>query len=261
MLISGLLIIAAGILLALFNAGTLPVEYKRIVFSWPMLVVAIGFSSLFGGRRKLWWGVMLMVVGGFFLIRRMEIASCYINGENIWATILLSIGIVLVLKSCFLSSWHRRMHDPEKMKEWQKRRNDCQCYPHYHHSRSRHEFNQESRNSSEYIERTCIFGGGKEKVVSQNFKGGEISCVFGSLQLDFSAAQLAEGENYLEINTVFGGIELYIPADWSIEIRQTNVFGNFVDRRPKASFEVADNRKLILAISSIFGGGEIKSNA
>jgi len=96
-------------------------------------------------------------------------------------------------------------------------------------------------------------------VESQSFCGGEINCVFGSLQLDFTSAQLAEGENYLEINTVFGGVVLYIPADWKLELRQTNVVGNFVDNRPKPSFEVNDNRKLVLEIASVFGGGEIRS--
>lgn len=255
-LIIGLLVIAAGALLVAFNSGALPVEYKRIVFSWPMLLVAVGFFTLFGGVKGIFGGIALIMVGGIFLLRRMDIAGSYLNGENIWATVLVVAGILIVAKSCFLRKSHSKFCDPEKAREW-KEKHGLHCHAH----RARRDFRDESRNFSDYLERSCVFGSVREKVESQSFSGGEVNCIFGSVVLDFAHAQLAEGVNYLEINAVFGGVELYLPNDWSVEMRQTCVFGGFVDRRTKATFDIADGRKLILVLNSVFGGGEIKSHA
>jgi predicted membrane protein len=72
-------------------------------------------------------------------------------------------------------------------------------------------------------------------------------------------AQLAEGTNILEINTVFGGVTLYIPAHWKVILQQNKIFGQFEDNRPPATFEVDEKCVLLISASSVFGGGEIKS--
>lgn len=50
-ILSGILIITAGIVLLLFNNGVLPLEYKHIVFPWQSLLVAIGFVNLFSSHH------------------------------------------------------------------------------------------------------------------------------------------------------------------------------------------------------------------
>jgi predicted membrane protein len=62
----------------------------------------------------------------------------------------------------------------------------------------------------------------------------------------------------LELNSVFGGMVLFVPVDWNIEMRTTHVFGDFVDNRPKPAFEVDEKRTLIIEASAVFGGGEIR---
>jgi predicted membrane protein len=244
----GLLVVAAGGLLAAFNSGALPAESRRVVFSLPMLLVAAGVATLLGERRGVLPGAALVVVGGVLLLRRMEVAAGYLSGENIWAAVLVVAGGLLVAKACFLKRRGARCCGSERREE---RLSGC-------HARRAA---GESRSFSDYLERTCVFGGARERVESQSFSGGEVSCVFGSVELDFTSAQLAEGVSYLEVSAVFGGVELYIPSDWYVEVRPTNIFGGFVDRRTKATFDVADNRKLVLVITSVFGGGEIKSHA
>ena len=82
--------------------------------------------------------------------------------------------------------------------------------------------------------------------------------MFGGTELDLSNAKLAEGVNYMEVNLVFGGVVIYVPADWKIEVGQSQFCGRFQDNRPKLEFEVDENRTLILDVNAVFGGGEIK---
>lgn len=253
-LVFSLLVIASGILLIAFNSGALPIEYKPVVFSLPMLLVAFGFINLFS-RHSWFFGVIAILAGGFFLLPKLDIAGLGFIAQNGWPIALIVIGICILFKVLFHRNFgchpHTPFHDdPENYGKFQRKIERRKEW----HSRKW----KSRKNESGYIDRNCIFSGCKEKMDIKDFKGGEINSVFGGAELDFSDAQLAEGIHHLEINSVFGGIILYVPIDWNIEIRQNQVFGQFVDNRPKPGFEINENSTLIIEASSIFGGGEIK---
>jgi hypothetical protein len=79
------------------------------------------------------------------------------------------------------------------------------------------------------------------------------------VKLDLRRTELPEGETILKIDSVFGGVEIYAPDGWDIEVRTESIFGGFVDRRlPGAKRSYDDGRRLVIRASNIFGGGEIK---
>ena len=238
-IIWGLLIVTAGALLFAFNMGLLPQEYKHVVFSWAMIPVVIGFGMVFS-RHSWLGGIILILIGGFFILPKLNIEGLEFITQNGWALGLVLVGIVILFRTIFGKQflW---IHTHT---EWKKK----------HHS-----YNwKNSENSNGFIDRDCVFGGGKEQLNIKEFKGGDINCVFGGIELDLTDSELAEGVNMLEINTVFGGCVLYLPIEWNVEIRPTHVFGQFVDNRPKPSFEVDEKSKLIIEANAVFGGGEIK---
>ena len=238
-IIWGLLILTAGALLLAFNMGFLPVEYKYVVFSWPMILVVIGFGMLFS-RHSWLGGIIMILVGGFFLLPKLNIEGLEFITQNGWALGLVLVGIVILFRTIFGKQFlWTHVHA-----EWKEK----------HHS-----YNwKNSESASGFIERNCVFGGGKEQLSIKGFKGGDINCVFGGIELDLTDSELAEGISMMEINSVFGGCVLYLPIEWNIELRPTHVFGQFVDNRPKPSFEIDEKRKLIIEVNAVFGGGEIK---
>jgi predicted membrane protein len=204
-----------------------------------MLLIGLGFAFLFS-RDKWVAGVILMFIGSFFILPRLQFVGFYnigyFVGQNLWAIGLVTLGIVVLCKAIFTHSfWHCRT--------------DVKCHSHGW---------QHQKEEAGYIDRNCVFTGGKEKLDIQNFKGGEVNSVFGGIELDLSDATLAEGVHHLELNSVFGGIVLFVPVDWRIEMKTTQVFGAFADNRPKPSFEVDEKRVLIIEANAVFGGGEIK---
>ncbi|MDR1672784.1 MAG: cell wall-active antibiotics response protein [Bacteroidales bacterium] len=247
-LVFGLLVAISGILLFAFNAGYLPKEYKTIVFSWQMLLVAIGLSLLFS-RYKWFAGIVLLLAGFVLLLPKLHLLGWDIGMRNAGPVALFVLGVIILCRAIRV-----RNKDPHELffRRMQKNARKCHNWEHWEHWDKRHK-------ETGYIDRNYIFGGGNEKLDICGFKGGDINCVFGGLELDLTDTTLAEGVHTLEINTVFGSVSLYIPVDWKIEIRQEQVFGRFLDNRPKSAFEVDENRKLILEVSSIFGGGEIRS--
>ena len=239
-IICGLLFLAAGVLLFAFNTGLLEPAYKKIVFSWQMLLVAIGFVCLFS-RGKWTGGIVLMLVGGFFILPKLKIEGLEFVSQNVWALVFIIVGVFVIcgaIRGKYSFYLCHEWSDSEKL-----------------HKKSGW---KNHKSPSGQIDRNFVFSGAKEQWDMKNFRGGEINTVFGGAEIDLSEAQLAEGVHHLEINAVFGGIVLYVPIDWNIEIQKTQAFGAFEDKRPKPGFEIDESKTLIIEANAVFGGGEIK---
>ena len=170
-IIWGLLILAAGALLFAFNMGVLPLEYKYVVFSWPMILVVIGLGMLFS-RHSWLGGIIMMLIGGFFLLPKLDIEGLEFITQNGWALLLIIGGIIILCKTLFGKRFHQFSVKFHNNAEWKEK----------HHS---HNW-KNSGNASGFIERNCVFGGGKEQLNIKEFKGGDINCVFGGIELDLT---------------------------------------------------------------------------
>ncbi len=108
-IVFALWVIIAGILLVCFNGGLLPMEWRRVFFSWQMLLL-VGSMTEFGRGRFVWGGILL-AVGGFFIIRRLahiypDIAA---SGADFkfWPVLLILFGVMILAEVLFRPR-HRR---------------------------------------------------------------------------------------------------------------------------------------------------------
>ncbi|MDR3329530.1 MAG: cell wall-active antibiotics response protein, partial [Prevotellaceae bacterium] len=192
---------AAGTLLLLFNIGLLPAEYRPVIFSWQMLLVAVG-CTLLPSRRKFGLGILLILVGDLLLLPKLGLSG--LLKDNIWPVAVILVGLFIVTHAL----WNRRRID----------RFGRRCAQHLHELKKEHqdvlnEHRRREKNSgsqrteSGYMEVNTVFGSGAyEKFNRETFKGGEINNVFGGTEIDFSDTQLEEGVHTLEVNSVFGGV-------------------------------------------------------
>jgi predicted membrane protein len=222
--IIGVILVFVGLFLVLRNTGVFPSFIDHVIFSWPMLLVAIGLVMTLGASEKT-TGVIVMAVGGFFLIPLIfrETFHAY---NMFWPSIFIIIGVV------FIATKRRGWNVPTSTGVM----------------------------GDDYIDFVNVFSGGERQIVSENFRGGKISAVFGGTELDFTKAKLADGRNELEIACVFGGATLIVPDEWNIKIEVTPVLGGFTDSRKLLPGRVVDPAKqLVIKGAVVFGGGEIKS--
>ncbi len=106
------------------------------------------------------------------------------------------------------------------------------------------------------LDETSIFGGSEKKFISDQFKGGKITSIFGGSSIDLRGSKPVEGAS-IELFTLFGGNELRIPSDWKVEIGSTAIFGAFTDSRSNVDINPIYTIKITGLI--IFGGGDIKN--
>lgn len=221
----GVILVIVGVFLVMRNTGFFPDFIDHVVFSWPMLLVAIGLVMTLGGSEKS-AGIIVMAVGGFFLIPTIfrETFHAY---NMFWPSIFIIIGVIFIFS---------------KRKGWGSI------------SASK------GAGGDDYIDYVNIFSGGERQILSQNFTGGKISAVFGGIELDLTKAKLAPGRNEIEIACVFGGATIIVPDDWYITIDVTPVLGGFSDSRKLAPGRTIDpGKQLVIRGAVVFGGGEVKS--
>lgn len=218
-------------------------EVPEWLFSWQSFLILLG---LFIGVKHRFRGggwLVLMLVGGAFLVR--DIYPDLPIRQYILPAILIFIGGMIMLRPRRRHDW--AWQDSEKKKEPETPGVD------------EAKIVDDSYDTKEdFIDSTSIFGGAKKNIISKNFKGGDLVSIFGGTELDLTRADF-KGTAVLELTTIFGGTKLIVPSDWTVKSEAVTLFGGLEDKRNVETS--ADNPEKILLLKGtvIFGGTEIKS--
>lgn len=238
---SGFILILVGAAILLRNSG-FPLPHW--LFSWPMLLIVIGIYSGFkhSFRNNTW--IILMCVGGFFLVDRF--APEVRLAEDFWPVIIIGIGVLFIVRPDrhrLIGRW-----DNEKKNET----DDLNAAA----GTSSAGF---TTDTSDFLKVSSVFSGIERNIVSKNFQGGRISCVFGGADIDFTQADI-QGKKEIRFEVVFGGVKLIVPPNWTVYNQIDGVFHGVEDKRRYDALNGASSEKiLVLKGSVVFGGVEIRS--
>jgi predicted membrane protein len=221
----GVVLVLAGLFLVMRNTGLFPDFIDHVIFSWPMLLVTIGLVMTLGASEKT-GGIIVMAVGGFFMIPLIFRETFHMY-DMFWPSIFIIIGIIFIVT-------RRKKWNPVNVSA--------------------------SASGDDYIDYVNVFSGGERQILSENFRGGKVSAVFGGIELDLTKAKLAPGRNELEIACIFGGATIIVPDNWFVIIEVTPILGGFSDsRKILPGRQVESSSQLVIKGAVVFGGGEVKS--
>lgn len=233
-LVFGLLLILAGLLFLSFNFGWIDPALKWVIFSWPMILIV--FSILSFSKRDFSIAIIFLILGAFFILPRLamaypEIFSVFNHGfaRTYWPVLLIIVGILIIFR---IGSGKRGIGCDFKKKNV-----------------------DTTISNGGRVDKIVTFGGSESIFLDPVFNGGNISTTFGGVVLDLRKTSLPEGETILDINALFGGVELNVPDGWFIDNRLQTIMGGVEDKR--RVFDVDLSRKLILQGTLIFGGCEV----
>lgn len=100
-----------------------------------------------------------------------------------------------------------------------------------------------------------VFDGRKVQYDEQLFEGATVSAVFGGVNMDLRTA-IIERDVRIDATAIFGGVEIYVPANVIVKVMSTPVLGG-VSNRAMAPTEVPCHTLYINA-TCVFGGVDIK---
>jgi len=244
--------IGAGVFLLLIG-GVLLLDQMGFplpdwLFSWHVLLIAIGlFIGLRHNFRGGAWAILILV-GGFFMMQ--DYYPHLPLRRFIWPAALIFVGLIII----FSPRSHNRQWRKQWREDWDKKNLDRR---HWGGGGQAFATSREGYSSEDFLDSTAIFGGVHKKIVSKNFKGGDITTIMGGTELDFTQADFT-GTVRLEVTQVMGGTKIIVPAHWEVRSEVSAIFAGFEDKRQQPAVSNPD-KVLILNGTSLFGGIELKN--
>ena len=226
-IVLGAVLIFLGGVFLLSSLNILDFHIGRVIFSWPFVMLVIGLFILVNTSKKLTGG-LLTGLGVFFLIPRIYPPIEYDSGIVI-PVLLILFGIYIIFKK-------RKSSFAESLGE-----------------------GDEAINKDK-IDDVAILGGGTKLISSDNFKGGNITAIFGGSEINLMNCNLAPGDNVIDVLTIFGGTTIIVPKEWNIVVNVTSILGGFSNKSVRNPAVAIDHsRTLHIKGLAMFGGGEIKT--
>ncbi len=185
--IAGGIFIATGLLIMFRNLGYIDPSVFSMIISWPSLLVVLGIWSFIPRNFKS--GILLTSIGSFFLIP-------YITGagagwmQTYWPFIFVILGVLMIIYYMLPHHWKHHAHN----------------YP----------TNTNYQNNDGYIISENNFGSVRQIVSDKFFKGARIQNNFGGTMLDLRGTTIEPGDTIIDIDSSFGGIEIYVPNNWTV---------------------------------------------
>jgi predicted membrane protein len=181
------------------------------------------------------WQAILIIIGIITYLNSgnksvgITIALIGIIGfiPNFWAVILIGIGAYIIY------SIKRNSHEQNNFVEFG------------------------SINPGNFINETSIFGGSSKKYQIDNFRGGNVTAIFGGSEIDFLDSSLSDEPNVLNLFYIFGGSNIKVPSNWDISIELTPILGELKDKRRIHIEENSNNKKLIIKGFILLGGCDL----
>jgi predicted membrane protein len=236
-IIGGLILIGVGVTLVLRQ---MEFPFPSWLFTWPMILILVGFYSgvKHNFRNNSW--IIISGIGVFFLLDK------FIPGITLapffWPIIIIAAGILFILRPAGMreNNWGFKKRGMQG--------SNWQAYG-----------SSTGADSTDFLNIHSVFSGVQRSVLSKNFQGGRVSCVFGGAEIDLTQADI-NGSVELKMEAVFGGIKLIVPAHWQV-INQIDGIFHGVDDKRRAQAGAYDNinKTLVLKGSAVFGGIEIRS--
>jgi predicted membrane protein len=229
---SGLILVVVGALLLLDNLHYIRFgEFARTW--WPSLLILFGLWHLAHARHRRIGGALFWILFGVLLqVDRLNLFPWW-SFDRLWPVLLVIVGLWLLASRLRpgVASFSSGAEEE----------------------------------SGEVVDAFVVWGGLERALTARQFSGGRAAAVMGVIELDLRRAELAPGEQHLDLTAVMGGIELRVPETWQIKVDGTPVLGAVVDSRksvgaaPATASESAGKGTLHLHGIAVMGGIEIKS--
>lgn len=216
----GIVLIVLGVV---FGLNSLDITDIDFFFDgwWTLIIIIPCFIDLFTDNDKT--GSIIGLVIGFVLLLCCQ---DFLSFELVWKLLLPVILVIIGLSMIFKDFLKREVSDEiEKL-------------------------NKTNKNTKEYC---AVFSGQDINFEKEEFKGANVSAIFGGIKLDLRNA-IIKNNQVININAIFGGVDILVPDNIKVITQSTSIFGG-VDNK-----KFNNDGKMILYINAtaVFGGVDIK---
>jgi hypothetical protein len=226
----GLLVIGMGVLFLLDNLDVL--DFRHAVGFWPLAFIVAGVVSLTGmhkgPRSGGYVGAVLIGLGVLMIMSRLGVL--YVSWGTLWPLAMIALGGLVLYRSLGPGRVRRVSLDKDGAVA-------------------------AGAGADDVVDIVAVLGGFERRLVSRDFRGGEITAIMGGCMLDLRDAAIVR-EATIDVFTIWGGINIRVPADWTVVLNGTPVMGGFAE---KTATPPDGSKRLVIRGYAIMGGVEVRN--
>jgi lia operon protein LiaF len=192
------------------------------------------------GTASAWVGTVIIVIGIVLLLHNLNLFHLRELWNRYWPALLILLGLWLILKRMLTPSQNFPGID-----QWTV---------------------DDQRQQVQYQR---LFGDLVIRLDSKDFQGGRVQTIFGDTEIDLRGLAISAGEKKLQVNGVFGDIEILAPEQVPFRVQSSLVAGEIeILNEKRSGFSLQhtyqspdyDNARdrLDITISHVFGDIKIR---
>jgi len=209
-----------GCLLTLENITNYPFRMHVISF-WPIIIVALGVVKLVEGKFRCVNGWIITALG---LLLLAHTAMGHSLDSLIGPAILVIVGIFIVM----------------------------------HALKRQRKVSAKLQKSEDFVRGTAILGSYVYKPNEGQFDGGELTAIFGGVELDLRNTTMKHDSARIDVFAMLGGGEIRVPDSWDVSVRVSALVGGVENKTLRPAVD-SQSPKLLITGSALFGGISVKS--
>lgn len=217
----GIAFIVVGLILAGNAIGITNID---IFFDgwWTLFIIVPCFIGLFNDSDKT-GNVIGLVIGGALLLACQGL----LNFEMVWKLVVPVALVIIGVSIIFKDSIHGKINS--EISKINKSQKDIPSY------------------CATFSEQNANFE-------NEEFKGADLTAVFGGVKCDLRQA-IINSDTIIKAESIFGGVEIYVPSNVKVKIKSTPIFGGVTD---KSVHNQESEHTIYINSTCIFGGVDIK---
>ena len=221
-LLWGLVLIVLGLII---GGNALGITNINVFFDgwWTLIIIIPCFIGLFKEREKT-GNIIGLLIGIALLLACQDLLDFNLVWKLLFPAILVAIGVSIIFKDVI---------GGKVSKEIKK-------------------LNEKKTGENEYC---ATFSGQDVRFDGEQFKGVDLTAVFGGIKCDLRNA-IIEEDAVINTSSIFGGIDIYVPENVKVKVKSSSIFGGVSDE--KKHCQNADAYTIYINATCIFGGVEIK---
>jgi len=221
----GLLVMGMGVLFLLDNLDIL--DFRHAIGFWPLAFIAAGVIVLAGDgpRSGSYTGAVLIGIGVLMILGRMGLL--YVSWAMVWPLLLIALGGLILFRTLGPGRTPRPVGADGV----------AGAIP------------------DNVVDVVAILGAVERRIATADFLGGEITAVMGGCALDLRESSIVK-EAVLNVFTIWGGINIKVPPDWTVVWNGTALMGGFAEKTASAR---DGGKRLVIRGYAIMGGVEVRN--
>lgn len=217
----GIAFIIVGLILAGNAIGITNID---IFFDgwWTLFIIVPCFIGLFNDSDKT-GNIIGLVIGGALLLACQGLLNFDMVLKLVVPVALVIIGVSIIFKDSI-------------------------------HGKINSEISKINKSQKDIPSYCATFSEQNAKFENEEFRGADLTAVFGGVKCDLRQA-IINSDTVIKTESIFGGVEIYVPSNVKVKIKSTPIFGGVTD---KSVHNQESEHTIYINSTCIFGGVDIK---